>query len=57
MPKGGKGKPHGPSVLNSDAYEALREKGLPKSAAAAISNKGRTKKGASEMAKKGAKKR
>jgi len=32
------GKKHGPGVKNPDTYEALRDKGMPKSRAARISN-------------------
>jgi hypothetical protein len=40
-----KGGPHGSSVKNPKAYEALRKDGMPKSRAAAISNAAKGKRG------------
>jgi hypothetical protein len=51
------GSEHGPSIKNPKTYDALRDKGMSKSKAAAISNEGRTKKGRSDMAEKAAKTR
>lgn len=51
------GSEHGPSIKNPKTYDALRDKGMSKSKAAAISNEGRTKKGRSDMGKKAARTR
>lgn len=44
------GKMHGPSIKNPKAYDAMREKGMSKSKAAAISNAGAKKKAATKKA-------